>query len=77
VTSAAQKFSHCGEVLIERMTRAHVTYLVVGVLLAAFAGLEIHHALSTEAAREPLMCMAPQSKLEAMREMLLLYVHTH
>ena len=73
----AEICSHRREALIERMTRAHVTHVVVGVLLAAFAGLEIHHAPSTEAAPEPLMCMAPQSKLEAMREMLLLYLHTH
>ena len=47
-------------------------YLVVAIVLAAIAGVEMLHAFSADDAPDALMCMAPQAKMEAFREMLLL-----
>ena len=52
-------------------------YLAVAAVLAAIAGVEMHHALSGHAAADVLTCVAPESKLEAFREMLLLHLHSH
>ena len=62
--------------------RANVTgrvikYLLVAAILAAIAGVEIMHAFSTDESSGVLACMAPQSKVEAFREMLLLHLYSH
>ena len=59
------------------VTRRHVIYLVVALLITAIAGVEIMHALPADESRDVLMCMAPQSKIEAFREMLLLHLYSH
>ena len=55
----------------------HLKYLLVVLVLAAIAGVEILHAYSADATRDVLMCMAPHSKMEAFREMLLLHLYSH
>ena len=59
------------------ITRRHMKYLVVAIMLAAIAGVEILHAVSGDNAPDALMCMAPQSNMEAFREMLLLHLYSH
>ena len=59
------------------MARRYVVYLLVGLLLAAIAGVEILHAFSAGETQDALMCMAPQSKMAAFREMLLLHLYSH
>lgn len=59
------------------MTRRHVLYLMVALLVIAIAGVEFLHAFSSDETSGVLACMAPQSKLEAFREMLLLHLYSH
>ena len=63
--------------LFSNVTRRHLTYLAVAMLLAAIAGVEVLHAFAHDDSPDALMCMAPQSKVEAFREMLLLHLYSH
>ena len=65
------------QVLRENMAGRYTAYLLVAVFLAAVAGVEIMHAFSTDDSSGVLACMAPQSKVEAFREMLLLHLYSH
>jgi len=63
--------------LLPNVARRHTKYLVVAIALAAIAGVEMLHAFSADDAPDALMCMAPQAKMEAFREMLLLHLYSH
>lgn len=52
-------------------------YLTVALLIVLIAGLEYFHVFSADHAPEAQVCLAPQGKLEAMREMLLLHLGGH
>jgi len=52
-------------------------YLLVALLLAAIAGLEYFHALSNDDAPEAAVCMAPEGKAAAIRDMLLAHLKSH
>lgn len=58
------------------MIARYFIYVLVGLMLAAIAGLEVLHAFSHDDSLDAL-CMAPQSKAEAFREMLLLHLYSH
>ena len=59
------------------VARRYGIYVTVGLLLAAIAGAEILHAFSAHDDPDALLCMAPQSKVAAFREMLLLHLYSH
>ena len=59
------------------MAGRYITFLLLAVVLAAIAGVEILHAFSTDDPSGVLACVAPQSKVEAFREMLLLHLYSH
>ena len=63
--------------LFPNVARRHMKYLVVAIVLAAIAGVEVLHAFSADDAPDALMCTAPQARMEAFREMLLLHLYSH
>ena len=52
-------------------------YLLVGLVLVAIAGVEVFHAFASDDPSGILACAAPESKMEAFREMLLLHLYSH
>lgn len=51
-------------------------YLLVALFLVAIAGVEFAHVFADDAA-DSLVCMAPQTKADATRDMLLLHLRSH
>ena len=52
-------------------------YLLVILLLASFAGLEFFHELSNSNAPGAAVCMAPDSKADAIADTLFQHLHGH
>jgi hypothetical protein len=52
-------------------------YLLVGLLVAALAGVEFFHTFSADDGPDTFACMAPQSKADAIRDMLLVHLRSH
>ena len=52
-------------------------YLLIVLLLVSIASLEFFHALSSNRAPDAMVCMAPEGKAEAIRDMLLGHLKNH
>ncbi len=59
------------------MTDQLRNYLIAGVIVAALAGVEFHHELSSDDGPGGAVCMAPERQKEAFRDMLLLHLRSH
>ena len=59
------------------MTGWPVKYLLVGFVLVVIAAVEVFHAFASDDGSGLLACAAPESKVEAFREMLLLHLYSH
>ena len=51
-------------------------YLLIAVLIASIASVEFFHELSSHDA-DAAMCMAPEGKAEAIRDVLLAHLKSH
>jgi hypothetical protein len=52
-------------------------YVLVGVVLASLAGLQVFHELESGEAPGAAVCMAPEAQRGALRDMLLLHFKSH
>ena len=52
-------------------------YLLIAVLLASLAGAEFFHELSANDAHGTAVCMGPEGKAEAIRDVLLAHLRSH
>ena len=52
-------------------------YLLVVLFLASIASLEVFHVLSNDDAPDAAVCMAPEGKAAAIRDMLLVHLKSH
>ena len=52
-------------------------YFLVAMVLCAIAGVEVFHAFAADDGSGILACTAPDSKVAAFREMLLLHLFSH
>jgi hypothetical protein len=59
------------------MRRRNLTYIGVGLLLAALAGLEFFHELVSGDAPDAALCLTPESRQEAIQEILLHHLRGH
>lgn len=56
------------------MKTSVIQYLVAGLIVAAFAGVEFFHELAND---EVPICMGPQAQKEVFRDMLLQHLQSH
>ena len=52
-------------------------YLLVVLFLASIASVEFFHVLSNDDARDAAVCMAPEGKADAIRDLLLAHLKSH
>ena len=60
-----------------QLLRRVMKYLLLGLFLASVVGLEVFHELSNSDAPGAAYCMAPESRQEATKDMLMLHLHSH
>jgi len=52
-------------------------YLFIALLVASIAGVEFFHVLSGDDAPDARVCMAPEGKADAIRDILLAHLKNH
>lgn len=59
---------------VQTMKTTVIKYLAAGLIVAAVAGVEFFHELSSD---DVPICMGPQAQKEAFRDMLLQHLQSH
>ena len=63
--------------MVRHVTGRPVKFLLVALIVCAIAGVEVFHAFAADDGSGVMACAAPESKVEAFREMLLLHLYSH